>query len=155
MKNHQCLRRTRKVLQNEANKKMIKGFPDERQGKDVCLPELHVRESPFDDLSPGFCNRVCGEIYRREPSRRTSLSKGHCLGTDTAPDLEHCASAGIEGVGVQQVNQRPSLILKALVFARMIAVNIHFVHKLHFVLRLTPELSRGAAPAATSAGAMS
>jgi hypothetical protein len=89
------------VLQNKADKKMIKGFRAERQGKDVCLSELHVGESRLDHLSLGFCNRVRREVYRRESSRWTSLSKGHGLGTDTAPNFENSAPSGIGSVGVQ------------------------------------------------------
>src|SRR5262249_6497091 len=113
------------------------GLRVERQGEDVRLPELHVGESGQVGPSPGFCNRVCGDINRRESGIRTPPGKGYRLSADAAPDLKHNTAGGVCRVGVQQVNQRSSLILQTLVLTRVVAVYISFAHDFTFLRRLT------------------
>ena len=94
LENRQRLDRPREVLQDETDENVVEGLGIEGQGEDVRLPELHVGESGPVGPSPGFGDRLCGEIDRRESRIRTPLGQGDRLGADAAPNLEHPAPAG-------------------------------------------------------------
>jgi glutamate-1-semialdehyde 2,1-aminomutase len=104
------------------------GGVSEGEVEDVRLSELHVSQACLLDPAPGFRQRVCGDVDRRESRLGAPLSQCHGLGTDTAPYLEHLAPAWICGVGVQQVHQRSGLVLQALVLTLVIAVHIRLAH---------------------------
>jgi hypothetical protein len=128
LENRQGLNRPREVLEHEADENMVEGLGVEGQGEDVRLPEFHVGESIPVGPSLGFDDRVCADIDRRESCVRAPLGQGDRLGADAAPGLEHPTPARVRGVGVQQVDQRSSLMPQALVLPRVIAVYISFVH---------------------------
>jgi hypothetical protein len=104
------------------------GGVSEGEVEDVRLSELHVSQACLLDPAPGFRQRVCGDVDRRESRLGAPLSQCHGLGTDTAPYLEHLAPAWICGVGVQQVHQRSGLVLQALVLTLVKAVHIRLAH---------------------------
>lgn len=101
VENRQGLDRPREVLQDEADEDVVEGLGAEGQGEDVRLPEPHVGESRPVGPSPGFGERVRGDVDRGEPSVRASLRQGDRLSPDAAPGLEHRAPGWVGGVGVQ------------------------------------------------------
>lgn len=92
------------------------------------MAELHVGEPRPVGPSLRFDDRICRDVDRHEASVWASLGQSDRLGTDAAPSLEHRAPAGVDGVGVQQVDQRSGLSLQALVLARLIAVYVDVTH---------------------------
>ena len=135
LENRQRLNRPREVLQDETDEDVVEGLGLEGQGEDVRLPELDVGESGLVGPSPGFGDRLCGDVNRREARTGAPLGQGDRLGADAAPDLEHPAPARVGGVGMQQVDQRTGLILQALVLPQVIAVDVRFAHGSTFVYR--------------------
>ena len=55
---------------------------------------------------------------------RAALRERDGLGADAAARLEHRAPRRVGGVGVQQVDERPRLVLQALDLARLVAVDV-------------------------------
>lgn len=115
---------------------VVEGRGGEGQSEDIRLPELYVGESSLADSAPGFEERVSRDIDRREVSIRASAGQGDRLGTNTAPGLQHPAPGRVCGVGVQQFDQRPSLILQALVLLSVIAMDLCFAHRSTFIRRM-------------------
>ena len=64
------------------------------------------------------------------------MGEGHCLGADAAACFEHRASRRINRVAVQEVDQRPRLIVKPFVLAWMVAVHINLAHDFVLILLL-------------------
>ena len=107
---------------------MVEGLGLERKIEDVRLQEIHVGQPGFLRASPGFGERLGGDVHRREAGTRASLGERHRLGTHAAPGLQHGGAGWVGGVGVQQVDQGSGLIVQPLLLSRLIAVHVDFAH---------------------------
>jgi hypothetical protein len=150
-KNRQRLDRPGEVFQDETDEHVVKGPGGEGQREDVRLPELHIDQPGEAGHAPGLGQRVRGDVDRHEPRTRASPGQGERLRADPAPRLEHDAPGGVSGVGVQQLDERPGLIVQARVFLRVIAVHVREAHALTKPHGLSPAVGWTPCPSKTCA----
>jgi hypothetical protein len=95
VENRQRLNGPRQVLQDETYENVVEGFRGEWQGEDVRLLELHIGDPRRIRRPLGLCERVSGNINRRESCVRTPLSQGDRLGSNATPRFEDHASSRV------------------------------------------------------------
>ncbi len=103
---------------------MVERCIGKREGFQIGLPEPRQGQARRPDARLGLTERRGGEVHAGDPRARAAQDQRYGLGADAAACLQHGAACGIGGVVMQQRFERRRLIMQALAFRLVVAVDI-------------------------------